>query len=369
MTTEVTPVIDAAVHALMRRNELLQSYMTEPLKRLFVAGTYRSMYPAPTGEPPYGEFLSTARSDTADPLDLPGSDPSVVREHMQDNGIDVVILVPLTRGLNASSNHNTAICAATNEWLAETWLGEWNQDGRFYGSVCVNPRDPEAAAAEIRRWARHPAMAQVVVPMLVHIPYGQRVYHPIWAEAAAQGLPVAVRSDGGTGLEFPPTPVGYPRYFIEYASFASANFSTHLASLIAEGVFDKYPDLKFVFADGGHDLLTQLIWRLDTTFPACRGETPWVKRMPSEYLADHVRFVSAKHERPNLEGAALEDWIRISRADSLLMFGSHFPHWTTMRPSDLLPELPDPTRRRLLGGNAAEFYQSRIWNQAQAASA
>lgn len=368
MPTERVPVIDAAVHPLMRRNEVLQSYMREPLRRLFVAGAYRSMYPAPTGEPPYGEFLASARSDGGDPLDLPGSDPAVVREHMRDNGVDLAVLVPFTRGLNASSNHNTAICAATNEWLADTWLGEWNREERFYGSICVNPRDPEAAVAEIRRWGSHPAMAQVVVPMLVHVPYGQRVYHPIWAEAAAHGLPVAVRADGGTGLEFPPTPVGYPRHFIEYASLASANFGTHLASLIAEGVFETYPALKVVFADGGHDVLTQLIWRLDTTFPACRGETPWVRRMPSEYLADHVRFVSARHEEPNLEGPALEDWTRISHADHLLMFGSHFPHWTTMRPADLLPGLPATTRSRLLGGNAADFYGDRLRNRAHAST-
>ena len=324
------------------------------------------MYPAPTGEPPHGEFLASARPEGADPLDLPGSDPLFVRRQLSKNGVEAAILIPLTRGLNASSNHSTAICAATNDWLAANWLGEANEDVRFYGSICVNPRDPEAAVAEIRRWGEHPAMAQVVVPMLVHVPYGQRIYHPIWAEAQAHGLPVAVRSDGGSGLEFPPTPVGYPRYFIEYSSFNSVNFGTHLASLIAEGVFEKYPQLKFVFTDGGQDVLTQLIWRMDTTFPACRGETPWVKRMPSEYLADHVRFVSAKHERPNLEGPALDDWARISRAESLLMFGSHFPHWTTMQPDELFPELSDAVRSRLLRGNAGEFYAARFTSKAKA---
>jgi uncharacterized protein len=361
-------IIDTAIHPLMRRNEMLQQYMKEPLNRLFVSGSYRSMYPAPTGEPPYGEFLASAKPKDADLLDLPGSDPAVVRQFMDERGIDSAILIPLTRGLNASSNHSTAVCEATNDWLAQTWLGEWNRDSRFYGSICVNPRDPDSAVSEISRWADHPAMVQVVVPMLVHIPYGQRFYHPIWAMAESCGLPVAVRSDGGSGLEFPPTPVGYPRYFIEYSSFNSANFGTHLGSLIAEGVFEKFPDLRFVFADGGHDLLTQLIWRMDTTFPACRGETPWVKGMPSEYLADHVRFISAKHERPNLDGTAIADWARISHAEKMVMFGSHYPHWTTMNPTDLYPELPPDTRGRLLAGNAAEFYGGRIQSKATAAA-
>lgn len=360
MARTTSLVIDAAVHPLMRRPQMLQEYMTEPLKRLFVAGPYRSMYPAPTGEPPYGEFLDGAKPAGSDPLDSPGSDPDVMRHHLDENGSSAAILIPLTRGLTANSNHSTAICAATNEWLVTTWLGEWNGDRRFYGSICVNPRDPEAAAAEIRRWGEHPAMVQVVVPTLVHLPYGQRIYHPIWAAAETYGLPVAVRNDGGSGLEFPPTPVGYPRHFVEYHSFSSANFGTHLASLIAEGAFEKYPGLKFVFPDGGQDLITQLIWRLDTTFPACRGETPWVTRMPSDYLAGHVRFVSAKHERPALNGSALADWVRISRAETLLMFGSHFPHWTTSGPDELFPELPETTRSRILAGNALECYGGRI---------
>jgi predicted TIM-barrel fold metal-dependent hydrolase len=353
-------VIDTVVHPLMRRNDLLWEYMTEPLRRLAVGGTDRSICPAPTGEPPYGEFLASAKPPDAEPDDLPGSDPLVVLQYLDANGIEAAILVPLTRGLNANPNHHTAICAATNRWLAETWLEAWNPHRRFYGSICVNPRDPEAAVAEIRRWAGHPAMVQVVVPALVHAPYGQRLYHPIWAEAAEQSLPVAVRTDGGGGLEFPPTPVGYPRLFIEYASLASGSFAPHLASLIAEGVFERYPRLKFVFADGGHDLLTQLIWRMDTTLPSCRGETPWVRRLPSEYLAEHVRFASARYEVPDLDPVALLDWARISRMDALLMFASHFPHWTTMRPMELRQELPAEARQRILAGNAREFYGERL---------
>src|SRR5579871_4962981 len=151
MAEQMTPVIDCAVRPLMRRNELLYSYMKEPLKRLFVAGQLRSMYPAPTGEPPYGEFRESAKPQGADPLDLPGSDPSIILKHLDGNGIDFAILVPFARGLNASSNHNTAICAATNDWLADTWLGEWNSHRRFFGSIAVNPRDPDAAVAEIHR--------------------------------------------------------------------------------------------------------------------------------------------------------------------------------------------------------------------------
>lgn len=354
-------IVDACVHPLMRRNEVLQEFMPEPIKRLFVPGAVRAIYPAPTGEAPYGEFMASERPEGAGPMDMPGSDPARTRAYLDGAGVDRAVLVPLTRGLNASSNHNTAICSATNQWLVETWLeGDANRDRRLLGSICVNPRDPEAAVAEIERWGGHPAMVQVVVPMLVHQPYGVRAYHPIWAAAVEHGLPVAIRNDGGTGLEYPPTPVGYPRHFIEYAAFASANFATHMASFIAEGAFDKFADLRVVFPDGGHDMLTSMAWRLDTTLPSCRGETPWVSGMPSDYLQGHVRFVTARFERPRLDDRLLADWTRISRAGELLMFGSHYPHWTTAGPESVLPEADVDVRDRVLGANALDFYGDRL---------
>jgi predicted TIM-barrel fold metal-dependent hydrolase len=349
-------LIDAVVHPLMRRNDVLQSYMREPMRRLFAPGSLRSMYPAPTGTPPHGEFLDSSRPEHAGPLDLPGSEPEMARAHLRAQGVDRAILVPLTRGLSANTNHNTAICAATNDWLAETWL----IDPLFLGSICVNPRDPEAAVGEIERWAGHDRVVQVVVPMLVHQPYGVRAYHPIWEAAVAHGLPVAIRQDGGTGLEYPPTPVGYPRSFTEFATLASSTFANHLASFIAEGAFDRFPDLRVVFTDGGHDLLTSMVWRLDTTIPACRGETPWVTGMPSDYIEPHVRFATARMERPPLDAGQLAEWMRMSRGADLLLYGSHHPHWTSEGPDDVLPELDEGVRRRLLGENAAAFYGARL---------
>ena len=72
------------------------------------------------------------------------------------------------------------------------------------------------------------------------------------------------------------------------------NSFVHLATLIIEGVFGRHPDLRFVFADGGYDMLTPLMWRLDTFWMSMRDQTPWVDRYPSEYLPDHVRLLHVR---------------------------------------------------------------------------
>ena len=41
------------------------------------------------------------------------------------------------------------------------------------------------------------------------------------------------------------------------------------------------------------------LWRLDTYWKALRSEVPWVKRPPSEYVADHVRLATQPIERPD----------------------------------------------------------------------
>ena len=65
---------------------------------------------------------------------------------------------------------------------------------------------------------------------------------------------------------------------------------THLLGFISNGVFERYPDLKVVLAGGGVGWLTALLWRLDTNFKGVKREIPWVKSLPSEYVARHVRL-------------------------------------------------------------------------------
>ena len=113
------------------------------------------------------------------------------------DGCSAVVLLPLTRGLHPNVNLATAICAATNAWLADRYLAT---DPRLYGTIRVEPRDPIAAVAEIERWAGHPQIVQVGVPTQSLSPYGSPAYLPIWRDAAARGLPIAVHTDGGSGV-------------------------------------------------------------------------------------------------------------------------------------------------------------------------
>ncbi len=207
----------------------------------------------------------------------------MARHLFTDGGADYALLNPLTRGNIADYLLNSRICAAVNDWLLDRWL-EPDTTDRFRGTIRVNPEDVAGAVAEIERLAGHPKMVQVGVPMQSREPYGKPMFEPIWEAAAGHGLPVAVHINGGNGVDHAPTFAGHAYTYPGYAAFMPLNSFVHLATLIIDGMFGRHPDLRFVFADGGYDILTPLMWRLDTFWMSMRDQTPWVDRYPSEYL-------------------------------------------------------------------------------------
>jgi predicted TIM-barrel fold metal-dependent hydrolase len=342
-------LIDSSVHPQVPKAEDLKQYVAAPWNQKFWPGTERYHFPHPVSE-----YLGWARPAAG----LPGSDPALMAKHLfEDRSFDYAVLLPLTRGLVPDVDLGTAICAGTNRWLSETWLGAANEHGRFKGSIRVNPMDPQGAVREIEQWAGHPHMVQVAVPMEAHSPYGQRQFFPIWEAAARHNLPVAVHPDFAPGVEFSPSPVGYPRWYIEFASFYSGTFYYHLSNLIAEGVFDRLPNLVFVFPDGGLDLLMPSMWRLNEHWRALRFEHPWTKKQPTEYLRDHVRFCTHRMEGPD-SAEQIPGWLEIADAEHLLMYASNYPHWTFAEPAQVVPAtLPEAARRMILGENAGRLYR------------
>jgi uncharacterized protein len=69
-------------------------------------------------------------------------------------------------------------------------------------------------------------------------------------------------------------------------------------SLILEGVFDVFPDLKIVMIEGGFGWVPQLGWRMDAHWTKMRSEVPTPKRKPSEYLKTNIWYATQPVEEP-----------------------------------------------------------------------
>ena len=144
----------------------------------------------------------------------------------------------------------------------------------------------------------HPRVVQIGVPLQSREVYGKPQFWPLWEAAADANLPVAVHIEVGAGIAFPPTPSGNTRTYEQYVSFMALNYIYHLMNMIAEGVFERFPDAEVRLGRRRRGLLTPFIWRMDTFGRPHLEQTPWAPRMPSDYLPGHVYFVQGSLDGP-----------------------------------------------------------------------
>ena len=91
---------------------------------------------------------------------------------------------------------------------------------------------------------------------------------------------------------------------------------------------------------------------------ALRSEVPWVRRPPSEYVADHVRVATQPIERPD-DDAHLLQVMEMMDAGRLLLFSTDYPHWDFDSPTRAFPKLPHDLREAIFSTNARELYGLR----------
>jgi len=346
-------LIDADIHNAIAKNAdlmpFLPSYWAEIVRQIGLT------IPGHSWTSPIGVF----RTDTKTPNNaIPGSDPHyLVTDHLDRYGIDYAILTGsgiLGLSIHPDPDCGNALASAYNEWLAHTWL---SVSPRYKGSIIINHSDPAAAVREIHKWGDHPDMVQVLMASGSNRLFGQRFFHPIYEAAVTHGLPVAVHpGTEGRGIAGPPTPAGFPTRYMEWHNILPISYMAHINSLVCEGVFEKFPTLRFVAIEGGIAWMPHLMWRMDKNYKALRSQTPWLKRLPSEYIREHVKVTTQPIEEPENPQHILQIFEMIN-APGMIMFSSDYPHWDFDNPMMSLPPLSKDWKERILWRNAADLYR------------
>jgi uncharacterized protein len=237
------------------------------------------------------------------------------------------------------------LARATNEWTAKEWL---HRDERFYGSILVAPHDPAAAAAEIRRAAAaHPKMVQVVIAYPRHF-IGSDFFTAIHAAADELKLPLSLQGNSAfTGINIGYAAGGYPESMIEFQAVETYGAQPHVASVVGQGVFDRFPDLRLVVNGFGAAWLPSLVWALDA---ACRDLTDEAARLgatPSEYIGSFVRLGTRGLEAPAANGD-LGSLLELVDGERLLLASSNGQGAPAGVPESWMP--------RVRGENARELF-------------
>lgn len=338
------PVIDTDVHERMVSIMDLLPYMKEP----FLG--YMNNW-AGWGELKYVHPIGGSRLDAHLPNgNVPGSDLNVLRSQLLDEyDIEYAMLTGLFYPATMEAQFELAaeLASAYNEWMVKNWL---EKDDRFLGSIHVASQLPETAVREIEKWGDHPRMVQVLLP-IGGVAYGDPYYHPIFEAAERKGLVVAMHQGNNVRNSF-----GQPRYYIEWHIILSQAFMSTIVSLIINGVFDKYPQTRIAMLEGGFTWVPSLMWRMDQNYKSLRSEVPWVKRLPSEYVKEHMRFSTQPIEDP--DPSHLLKIMEMMETDELLMFATDYPHWDFDSPLRTIPStFPKELKRKILYDNAKNFYR------------
>ena len=118
---------------------------------------------------------------------------------------------------------------------------------------------------------------------------------------------------------------------------------------------DLYAIAHRAMLEAGFAWLAPAMWKMDLDWKGLRRQTPWVKKLPSEYIKQHIRFATQPMEEPDQPDALKHviDWID---GGNTLMFATDYPHWDWDDPHQIMSGFPDDLRRRIFADNAIETF-------------
>lgn len=350
-----TSIIDCDTHNAVPSDAVLKRYLPNRWRRHLETTGYRGYH---TWERGYAYPKVTpgggARVDAWPPSgQAPGSDLDFMREQLLDRyAVRIAVLNCLSRtGEQLNEQYGAALASAINDWQAEHWL---QRDGRLRSSVVVPYEAGDLAAQEIDRVAGVEGFVQVLLFPRTREPLGRRRYWPIYEAAERNGLPIGIHFAGIPGN--PVTPSGWPSYYIEDHTVMSQAFQAQVTSLVYEGVFEHFPELRVALVEGGFAWMPPLMWRLDNLFERLHEEVPHLSRRPSEYIRQHMRLTTQPMEESEHPRHLLD--IVQSLGDDMLMFSTDYPHWDFDDPHRAFKtSLPGPTKQKIYHDNAQDFYK------------
>ncbi|MDQ6671869.1 MAG: amidohydrolase family protein [Chloroflexota bacterium] len=346
-------VIDCDIHPNLKSPKALHPYLSERWRQhrdtIGDGGFGGSYYPRANP--------NAARTDAWPPSGLPpGSDLDFTRYQLLDAwDLDFGVLQPLL-GAGALRNHDyaAALSRAINDWQIAEWL---DPEPRLRSGLVVPYEAPDLAVEEIERLGDHPGFVQVMLGIRTSEPIGRRKYWPMFEAAVAHGLPIGMHfgSQGGS----PITGAGWPSMYLEDHAGMSTAFQAQVISLIYEGVFERFPDLKIVLIEGGFAWVPPLAWRLDAAWRKLGAEVPDLRRAPSEYFAEHIWLTTQPMEEPQKPQHFVQILEHAPWLQDRLMFSTDYPHWDFDAPNEALPKvkLPDGFAAKLMAENARQLYK------------
>lgn len=205
-------------------------------------------------------------------------------------------------------------------------------DERLLPALYVPILDIEAAAATAAEAIREGAAA-LMLPSACPKNHGPSHigFDPLWAQAEEAGIPIVYHVGGGTALNptykengLPPVKdfIGGDDNFtsVSYLSIPEAPMQT-LATLIIDGVLDRFPRLKFGVIEMGAAWVPGWMRSMDSAASAFGKNEERLQKLslsPTEFVRRQVRVTPYPHEDAG--------WIIRNTGPEVCLFSTDYPH-------------------------------------------
>lgn len=285
-------------------------------------------------------------------------------EFLDSTGFSASVLYP-TAGLGfcrlVDPDLAAGLARAHNDWLYETYL---QADSRLKGVALLPMQDPAAAVDELRHSIEDLGMPVAMLPPNgLRSPLGSKEYWPIYEEANRLGCALGIHGGAHQDLG-----LNYLEVFAgTHALGHPFGLAVQFVDLLVNRIFDRFPNVRFGFMEGGLAWFMLVAERLPGSYgafrPVNRDRFLDVEGHDlHQYIADLIDsgrlYVGVEGDEPAL-GYAVKTFGR-----SPFVFSSDFPHEVNVDTiGEELEELTEnedlssEDRHAILYSNAERFYK------------
>jgi predicted TIM-barrel fold metal-dependent hydrolase len=293
---------------------------------------------------------------------MPGNyDGEAHIKDMAHDGVDAAVIYPMA-ALNAYTQddpeYRLALIRAYNDWLMDEFCGV---DPKRLIGLPLMPVDDDLGTllAELDRMLEKNAKG-VFLPFYTVRPYYDPYYDPFWNVLSENGVAASIhRSMGGKPPATGAIPLPQAEVGLNVAGIVERFFTavTPFTRLVYTGVFERFPELKFVDAEVNAGWLPFWLQMMEEEYERQRH---WAKltlsTSPRHFVGKNL-FVTVLADYVGCE--AIKNDPDIAKA---AMYSTDYPHSATLYPesrryiAELTEGMDDATKHNLLAGNAVRVF-------------
>lgn len=282
-----------------------------------------------------------------------GFDPAARLQELDEDGVGAELLYPTPRLSNGiwwnrdDPEFQVSVIRAYNDWLSEYCN---HAPDRLFGLAMIPCCGVDYAIAEFHRALKLPGIKGIAIG---GYPSGEfsvsGADDGLWAEAQAADIPVAIHVSLAT------EPVGHHSATMPQATFRFSAAPPRINELIYGEVFDRFPNLKVIFAEVDCGWVPYMVEQLDNMHQRDL-QIPYVKtkHLPSHYAKRNIfyTYITDKFAVSHRHEIGMDN----------ILWSSDYAHTSTDWPNSWVSidkafeGVPAKEKHQILAGNAMRLY-------------